>query len=217
MAVLYELKDVSYKDILHIDKLTIPENEIICIVGESGSGKTTLLKHLNNLLSCDRGTIYYKGQNIEEINPIKLRREVVMLPQVPVIFPGNIKDNINLGLLFSGNKPPDDIRLNKILDTVHLRKELTGDANKLSGGEKQRMALARVLLMHPEVLLLDEPSSALDEETEHLVIDSVAKYVKDDKKSLIMVTHTRKIAEEYGDGIIIMDKGRVIGREGIPD
>ncbi|MDI6602378.1 MAG: ABC transporter ATP-binding protein [Thermoanaerobacteraceae bacterium] len=215
MTSLYELKDITYKNILNIDNLIIPENKVICIVGESGSGKTTLIKHLNNLISCDAGTIYYKGQNIDEINPIKLRREVVMLPQVPVIFPGSIGNNINIGLTFSGNKPVDDSRLQEVLNIVHLQKGLSDDAGKLSGGEKQRVALARVLLMHPDVLLLDEPSSALDEETEHLVIDSVVKYVRDNNKSLIMVTHTKKIAREYGEGIIIMDKGRVIGKEGI--
>lgn len=215
MTALYELNDVSYKDILHIDNLTIPENEVICIVGESGSGKTTLLKHLNNLISCDEGIIYYKGQNIEQINPVKLRREVVMMPQVPVIFPGDIRQNINIGLIFSGNKPLDDSKLQETLNTVHLQKELSGDASKLSGGEKQRVALARVLLMRPEVLLLDEPSSALDEGTEQMVIDSIVSYVKDNNKSLIMVTHTQKIAKEYGKGIIIMEKGKVIGTEGV--
>ena len=98
---------------------------------------------------------------------------------------------------------------------VNLNKELNENAEKLSGGEKQRVALGRVILMEPEVLLLDEPSSALDEDTEHLIIESLVNYTKENNKTLIMVTHSKKIATHFSDHIIEIKKSTVINQEGI--
>jgi putative ABC transport system ATP-binding protein len=87
---IFSLKNVKYMDILNIEKLDIFQNKITCIIGESGSGKTTLLRLLNNLVSCDSGDILFMGKNINDIDPIDLRRKVVMLPQIPAIFDGNM-------------------------------------------------------------------------------------------------------------------------------
>lgn len=213
--MLFQLINLKYKDILNIEKLEIPENKITCIVGESGSGKTTLLRHLNGLVSADSGSIYFKGKNIDELDNIQLRRKVVMLSQNPAIFLGNIRDNLIIGLKFSDKSEVDDDKLNKILELVHLDKSLEDDAEKLSGGEKQRVALGRILLMEPEVLLLDEPSSALDEATEKLVIERVVEYSKEKKKSLIMVTHSKNIAKTYGEYIVEVKKGGSLTNMGV--
>lgn len=213
--MLFELINLKYKDILNIEKLEIPENKITCIVGESGSGKTTLLRHLNGLVSADSGSIYFKGKNIDELDNIQLRRKVVMLSQNPAIFPGNIRDNLTIGLKFSDKSEVDDDKLNKILELVHLDKSLEDDAEKLSGGEKQRVALGRILLMEPEVLLLDEPSSALDEATEKLVIERVVEYSKANNRSLIMVTHSKNIAKTYGEYIVEVKKGGSLSNMGV--
>lgn len=213
--MLFEIINLKYKDILNIEKLEIPENKITCIVGESGSGKTTLLRHLNGLVSADSGSIYFKGKNIDELDNIQLRRKVVMLSQNPAIFPGNIRDNLIIGLKFSGKSEVADDNLNRTLELVHLDKNLEDDAEKLSGGEKQRVALGRILLMEPEVLLLDEPSSALDEATEKLVIERVVEYSKAKKKSLIMVTHSKNIAKTYGEYIVEVKKGGSLSNMGM--
>lgn len=213
--MLFELINLKYKDILNIEKLEIPENKITCIVGESGSGKTTLLRHLNGLVSADSGSIYFKGKNIDELDNIQLRRKVVMLSQNPAIFQGNIRDNLIIGLKFSDKSEVADDNLNRTLELVHLDKNLEDDAEKLSGGEKQRVALGRILLMEPEVLLLDEPSSALDEATEKLVIERVVEYSKAKKKSLIMVTHSKNIAKTYGEYIVEVKKGGSLSNMGV--
>lgn len=205
--MLFEIRGLKFKDILNIEKLNIPENKITCIVGESGSGKTTLLRHLNGLVSADSGSIYFKHKDINDLDTIELRRRVVMLSQNPAIFPGNIKDNLVIGLSFSEKPMAQDEKLKEILKLVHLDKKLEENAEKLSGGEKQRLALGRILLMEPEVLLLDEPSSALDEDTEKLVIEKVVEYSKNKKKSLVMVTHSKNIANTYGEYIIEVKKG----------
>lgn len=206
---MFVLNNVRYKGILDIKHLCLPEHKISCIVGESGSGKTTLLYLLNNLVACDSGSILWHQQSLYEIDPIQLRRRVVMLGQTPVVFDGSVRENLLIGLKFAEKALPGDDALREVLRQVSLKKELKVEAVHLSGGEKQRLALGRVLLMEPEVLLLDEPSSALDEDTEEVLIGSLVKYVKDKGKTLIMVTHARKIAEKYGEYIIEIEQGRV--------
>lgn len=132
-----------------------------------------------------------------------------MLPQTPVIFPGSIKENLLIGLEFSEKEPVNEERLQGILQKVKVNKNLEADASYLSGGEKQRLALARILLMEPEVLLLDEPSSALDEETEIHVIEKVINYIKERNLSLIMITHSKTLARTYGEKIVILENGKI--------
>ncbi len=212
---MFVLKEIKYKDILNINNLNIKSHKVTCIVGQSGSGKTTLLKLLNKLISPDAGEIFYNDQSINDMDSINLRREVVMLPQSPAIFGGSIKDNLLIGMKFSEKIYPSDDKLYEVLKMVNLKKDLTEDAEKLSGGEKQRVALGRVILMGPEVLLLDEPSSALDEDTEHIIIESLVKYTKKNNKTLIMVTHSKKVATHFSDEIVEMKKGMVMNREGL--
>jgi len=214
---IFTLKNVKYKGMLNIDYLEIPEGKITCIVGESGGGKTTLVKLLNNLISCEEGEILYKGTSIETLDPIQLRREIIMLPQTPLIFPGSIKNNLLIGLGFSEKEPVSEKRLNEVLQMIRVNKDLEADASYLSGGEKQRIALARILLMNPEVLLLDEPSSALDEDTEVYVIEKIINYMKERKKSLIMITHSKTLARTFGEKIIVLAEGRIIEVEEMPD
>lgn len=211
---MFQLKDVKYKKILDIKQLSIPANKITCIIGESGSGKTTLLRLLNKMISCTEGEIFYNNDAISTINSIELRRKVVMLPQVPAIFSGTVKDNLLIGLKFSEKPVVNDEKLFEVLNMVHLNKPLAEDADKLSGGEKQRLALGRVILMDPEVFLLDEPSSALDEDTEQIIIEKLVHYTKDTNKTLIMVTHSKKIAQTYADNIIEIKNGKVLNQKG---
>lgn len=206
---MFELSKVKYKGILNIERLNIPSGKITSIVGESGSGKTTLLRLLNKLISPDYGTIFYQGKPLEQIDSVSLRRSIVMLPQTPVIFPGSVKENLEIGLKFSEKPLVPDNQLLEVLNTVHLQKELSENAENLSGGEKQRLALGRIILMNPDVFLLDEPSSALDEETEQLVIEKTVALAKENEKTLIMVTHTKKIAQDFSDNTIEIKRGQL--------
>ncbi|MBZ4664564.1 MAG: transporter ATP-binding protein [Caloramator sp.] len=205
---MFEIKNLKYKNILYIDHLNINKNAVTSIVGESGSGKTTLLKMLNNIISPDEGEIYYNGKELNQYNPIDLRRRVVMLPQTPIIYKGSILDNILIGKKFSKSEIYDIKEIENLLEKFNVNKNLNEPAENLSGGEKQRVCLIRVLIMNPEVILLDEPTSALDENTEDLVINYVVEYVKKNNKTLIMVTHSNEIAKKYSDHIIEINKRR---------
>ncbi|MFW6287595.1 MAG: ABC transporter ATP-binding protein [bacterium] len=206
---MFKLSNVKYKDVLDIKELEIKENEITCIIEKSGGGKTTLLKLLNNMITVDEGSLRFKDQIIRDYSPVELRREILMLPQNPVMFPDTIRDNFVKTLEYTQNEPAGDEAYNDLLKKVDLDHSLDTDTKKLSGGEKQRIALARVLLLQPRVLLLDEPSSSLDEETEEFISEMVVDYIKEQKGTLIMVTHSKSVADKYGETIITLNNGQV--------
>lgn len=210
MISLFSIKGLVYKDILDINRLELPENKIICIVGESGGGKTTLLKILNKLISPDKGEILYNNISLKDIDSVNLRREVVMLSQIPAIFESTIKDNLLIGLKFSEKPMVSDKVLEEALSFIKLNKNLEDNSENLSGGEKQRLALARVLIMNPKVFLLDEPSSALDEGTEKFVIEKLVNHTRKNNKTLIMVTHSKNISENYYDCLIEIKEGKIM-------
>lgn len=196
---MFYIQNLKYKSILNITELKIEKHKITSIVGKSGSGKTTLLKMLNKMLTPDSGEIFYGGKNIKDIDAIQLRRQVVMLGQTPAIFPGTIRDNLLIGRKFANKEPLPDEQLINMMGKIELDKSLDQDGQELSGGEQQRIALARVILTDPEVFLLDEPSSSLDDVTERLIITSLVNYTKENNKTLIMVTHSTEIGKEFSD------------------
>ncbi|MCU4995855.1 ABC transporter ATP-binding protein [Bacillus bombysepticus] len=203
---MFILKDVIYKDILHIPYLQIRKEKITCIVGESGSGKSTLLRMLNDLHSPTSGTIGYNGKLISDYHPIQLRRDVVMLGQTPPIFDGTVKDNLLMGLRLSEKPFPNDDALRSALQTVSLDKQLEDSISSLSGGEKQRLAFARIVLMDPPVYLLDEPTSALDSDTERRVMKQFTELARKKKKTVIFITHSQQLPKEIADDIIEISK-----------
>ncbi len=205
---LFLLEQVRYKHILDISECAIASNKITCMLGPSGSGKTTFLRLLNKMISPDSGCIYYQSKELGTIKSVDLRRKVCLLSQEARIFEGNVRDNLLQGIRYHEKLPPSQEALHQILHQVQLNKSLEDDCLPFSGGEKQRLALARVLLLNPEVFLLDEPSSSLDEATEKLIIDMITKEAKKKDKTVIMITHSRQIAQEHADFIIHFLEGK---------
>ncbi|RLQ97086.1 ABC transporter ATP-binding protein [Falsibacillus albus] len=204
---MFSLHNVQYQHILRIEDMRIEKKEITCIVGESGAGKSTLLKLLNQMILPDKGEILYKGENIRDIDSVNLRRKVVMLAQQPLVFPGSIEDNLQKGLRLSEKDDASLKELDSILRAFSLQTlKLSQSIETLSGGEKQRVALGRVLLMKPEVYLLDEPTSALDDETAFDVMTEFLNRAKSQGSAVVMVTHSKMIAERFGERMIKMDK-----------
>jgi putative ABC transport system ATP-binding protein len=203
---MFTLQNIRYKEILKIEALHIPANKVTFLVGESGAGKSTLLKMLNIMLTPDHGEIFYKKENIDDLDPIYHRRNVTMLSQQPTIFEGTIRENLNIGLIFSGEKEKEDNELEQALTIVHLEKGLDEQADTLSGGEKQRLALARILLLDAEVYLLDEPTSALDEATEEIVMKNFIEIIKKKNKTAIFITHSKKLVSTYAENLVTLKK-----------
>ncbi len=202
---MFQLENIIVNNVIEIDSLTL-DADVISIEGQSGSGKSTLLRLLNNLDSPASGNIYLQDKNIQEIPPTKLRKRVVMLPQSTTVFDGTIRDNLVVGFTFSGQSLPTDNELNNMLKKVWIDKDLDTSASDLSGGEQQRMALARLLLMKDaEVFLLDEPSSDLDDKTMEHVMKEFIQLAKERNQQIIMVTHDTTVSENFADSIINMD------------
>ena len=205
----FELSNVRFKDVLDIEKLKIQACRVSAVVGPSGGGKTTLLRILNRMTTPDAGRVLFFGQPVEEMDPVHLRRRVVMLTQMPVIFAGTVRENLLIGCRLAEKEEPTQEAVAAIMKRVGLDKELSSDAAQLSGGEKQRLALARVMLMEPEVMLLDDPSASLDEQTEVLIFDLVTEFCCERCKTLIMVTHSEKGFTGYYDTLVRIRDGRV--------
>lgn len=169
----FELKNLSVsssdKSILEDISLSIEKGEHLTITGPSGSGKSSLLKVLAGLLSYDSGTLLYQGQNMRDLDPVAYRRRVSYCFQQPVLFGQTVRDN--MAFPFEINHLPfDQEKVLEALRKMNLGSEFLDKPIKdLSGGEKQRVALVRNLLFEPEVLLLDEVSSGLDDKTKSVL------------------------------------------------
>lgn len=207
---MFELRDIRFKQILDLPHLVI-DHPVTCIVGASGSGKTTLLRHLNKLYIPDQGEIWYQGEPMSGLDPVQLRRRVVMLGQTPVLYDGTVGDNLQIGLRFSQRPLADCEALEEALGRVGLRQGPDDWCDKLSGGEKARLCLARVMLMDAETYLLDEPSSALDADTEAFVIDHLVAFAQERGRQIIIVTHSDRVAGRYPESCIRLENGRAEG------
>jgi ABC-type multidrug transport system fused ATPase/permease subunit len=161
--VLFELEGVTYSRagevVLDRVSIRLPIGSS-CVAGPSGSGKSTLLRLLNRLADPDSGRVLYEGVDVRERDPLALRREVALVPQLPALIDGSVHDNVAYGPRLAGRS--FDARA--CLELAGLDPEFEHrDSAKLSVGEQQRVMLARALALQPQVLLLDEPTSALDE------------------------------------------------------
>jgi ABC-type iron transport system FetAB ATPase subunit len=179
-------------------------NVFYVIFGKSGSGKTTLLKSIANLYPF-KGNIKLNNEDISSINPFKYRKKVLYMQQEPILFPGTVRENIEYPFKLKLNKDEffDENKLKLLLQFTDLSSDiLDKNAEKLSGGEKQRVCLVRSLMLNPEFLLLDEPTSALDLGTESEII----KILKNIETSVIVVSHSKTLLDEADKAVLLSDK-----------
>jgi putative ABC transport system ATP-binding protein len=199
-------KNLDGKQILKGTNLEIKMGEIISIVGPSGSGKSTLLRCINRLIETDKGDIIFDKKNIKDINPTELRRCIVFVPQESVMFEGTVFDNISYGLKLVG-EVDGKIILDALKQAGLNRDFLEKNAEKLSGGEKKRVALARALALNPTVLMLDEPTSGVDPKKIQEVEKSIISFSKDLNLTVLWVTHHVEQAKRVSDRIANLKDG----------
>jgi ABC-type multidrug transport system fused ATPase/permease subunit len=207
--VLFDLEDVTYsrsgKPVLRNVSARLPVGAS-CIAGPSGSGKSTLLRLLNRLADPHSGRILYEGVDVRELDPLGVRREVSLVPQLPALVDGTVHENIAYGPRLAGRS--FDTR--SCLELAGLDPEFEGrDASKLSVGEQQRVMLARALALEPRVLLLDEPTSALDEGARDAVEATLRALRARTAISLVLVTHDTGQARRLADYVVRIEGGRV--------
>lgn len=206
------------QEILHGISLTIPKGQITAIVGQSGCGKTTFLKSMNRMIEEEggylSGSIQLEGCDIKSLPKEELRRRVGMVFQQPIAFPHSIEKNLSYVLKYHGvhdkkeiiEKSTHALQKAKLYDEV--KDQLKKSALKLSGGQKQRLAIARSLCADPEILLLDEPCSALDMKNTIAIEDTLLELKE--QYTFVIVTHNLAQAKRIADQVIFMDQGKVL-------
>lgn len=196
------LRFENVKFINEYDDFSIDKNEVVFVVGKSGSGKSTLLKLINNTLQLKSGRIFYKDKNILNINPVDLRRNIIMTSQENFLFDMTIRENFHEFYKLRDLEELTDEEIATFLRITNFDVDLNLNVEKLSGGEKQRVFLAIALSLNPEVLLLDEPTSALDNKTAFDMMKNIVDYCKHNDITLVVVTHARQLVDEFADKII---------------
>jgi putative ABC transport system ATP-binding protein len=186
---------------------TIPAAGITCLVGRSGSGKSTMLRLCNRLEVPASGTVSFRGQDLAALDPLALRRRVGMVFQRPTPFPGTVRDNLLVARAGATAAELEAALERAALPTAFLSRV----ADDLSGGEQQRVCLARTLIAGPEVLLMDEPTSSLDEEAT-LELERLARDLASAASPVpvVWVSHDRAQVERIARHRILVDRGRVV-------
>jgi putative ABC transport system ATP-binding protein len=191
-------------EVLRSVDLAVPGSGITVVLGASGSGKSTLTRLCNRLLDPSSGTVSLRGTDVRQLDVLELRRAVGMVFQRPTVFDGTVCDNLEA----TGVAGPEAHR--EVLESVGLDVGFGHrNAATLSGGEAQRVCLARTLLMQPQVLVADEPTASLDEDASR-TLEGLARSLADEGVPILWVTHDLAQVERIADRRVTLDAGRVV-------
>lgn len=207
-------KSFDGKQIIHSINLNINNGELVVLIGPSGCGKTTTLKMINKLIESDGGKILIDGKDISKLDTIQLRRNIGYVIQQTGLFPHmTIGENIEIiPKLKKWNKADINHRTLELMELIGMSPDeyLTRYPNELSGGQRQRIGVIRALAANPEIVLMDEPFSALDPITRNQLQDELFNLQQDLKKTIVFVTHDMSEALKLGDRICIMKDGNIL-------
>jgi len=204
-------KHFSTEFSLNIDYLYVYENAIFTLIGSNGSGKSTLIYLINMLIPADSGSILFDGQEIldkKNINKKEIRGKMAVVFQEPILFNTSVYSNLLLGLKLRKirlEEYKDD--LDFLIETLKLKNLLTRSSKTLSGGEQQKVCLARALLLNPKILLLDEPLANIDQETREEFREVFFEILKQKKITTFYITHDRNEAMIISDFVGVMENG----------
>src|SRR5450432_3561689 len=202
-------RTVQDKILIEDANFELQKEEVLAITGPSGSGKTSLLRLLNRLDEPTSGTVFVESLDYRNLEPRELRRKLGMVTQRPYLFPGTVAENLRFGPAQRGETlVPDAIE--ELLTQVGLKGYAGRDVANLSGGEAQRVSVARALANSPLALLLDEPTSSLDEAAKLEVESAIQKVVRDQGLTCVMVTHDVAQAVRLASRALVLEHGQVV-------
>jgi tungstate transport system ATP-binding protein len=200
----------NQRDVLGVDSLDIQRGETLAVVGPNGAGKSTLLLALAHLLKPASGEVKYGGRHIHEWNDLEYRRKIAFVFQDPLLMDLSVEDNVALGLKFRGvEKKESHLRAEKWMKAMGVDSLAKRRASQLSGGEAQRVSLARAFVLDPELLLMDEPFSAVDPQTRGQLMNDLSELLAQEHRTTIFVTHNLKEAAQMGSRMAVVISGRV--------
>ena len=207
--------------ILHDIDLTVDNGEFVAIVGESGSGKSTMMNIIGALDRPTSGNYFLAGEDISELDDDRLSeirnkeigfvfQSAYMIPRITAV------ENVEVPLMYAGvSRSERREKAMNLLEMVGMGDRYKHKANELSGGQNQRVAIARALACEPSIILADEPTGALDSKTGHLIMDIFHKLHKEQHKTIVLITHSKELAQEtdriitISDGYIVSDKNNI--------
>jgi len=197
--------------VLDVPSFSVARGECLVVFGPNGSGKSTLLRIASLLERPGRGRIFYRGDEVSWKTGLDVRRRLVLLLQRPYLFRGNVEKNVLFGLKVRGTpKPEIRKRLDGAARMFSLGPLLDRDARKLSGGEAQRVNLARAFILEPDILFLDEPFSALDAPTREDLVHELKRVLKETGQTTVFVTHHREEAAFLATRVAVLVGGRIL-------
>jgi tungstate transport system ATP-binding protein len=194
--------------VLQVESLDVQSGEVLALVGPNGAGKTTLLLALAQLLGRQEGLISFSGRSLKEWDRLEYRRKISIVFQNAMLLDMSVEDNVALGLKFRG-LPPEQVkkRVKTWLRRLGIMALAGRRAVELSGGEAQRVSLARAFILEPELLFLDEPFPGLDPPARASLLDDLADLLAEDHRTAILVTHNLKEAAKLSDRVAVIVAG----------
>ncbi len=215
MISSYSIRNLQFsysnQPILSVDSLDIPASQVIALVGPNGAGKTTLLHLLAFLIIPQKGSISFFGDHFSVSDLIKFRRKVGLLPQNPYLLKSSTTENVAIGLKLRGFSRREAKRIaQEAMKKVGMEGYETRWPHSLSGGEAQRIALARTLALNPDVFLFDEPGNHLDAESVRRAEQIILDLNRNENKTVIFTTHNLSFAQNLTDYIIHIFQGHVV-------
>lgn len=198
------------RPVLDVEHLAVTAGQVLAIIGPNGAGKSTLLLALGLLLQPDRGQVWFRGRPADAEGELAYRRRIGLVLQEPLLLDASVRDNVTIGLRFRG-LPRSEVnaRADEWLARLGIAHLQHRPARALSGGEAQRTSLARALALQPELLLLDEPFSALDTPTRARLLDDLRSLLAATRVTTVFVTHDRDEALLLGDQVAVLLDGRL--------
>jgi tungstate transport system ATP-binding protein len=213
---LYTLERIEQRynsrTVLAIDQLEITTGGLHALIGPNGSGKTTLLDILAFLAPPYAGTLFFQGTRVDYTHGdmLALRRRVVLVDQHPIMFSTTVRSNLEFGLKVRRVDCKTRNRIvDEVLETVGLSRYIQARAHELSGGETQRLALARALALSPQVLLCDEPTASVDAENQAIIVDLLRRINQERGTTIVFTTHDRLQAAALAQHTLVLENGRL--------
>jgi len=195
---------------LSIDHLEIQEGDVLAVIGPNGAGKSTLLLAISKLVEPMAGSIYFRGQRIEEINNLNYRRHIALVLHEPLLLSTSVFDNIATGLRFRGISKSDQAQvIERWLSRLKIEQVKYRPASQLSSGQAQRVSLARALVLKPDLLLMDEPFRALDAPSRISLLQDLRNLLSETGTTTIFITHDQEQALFIGDKVAVILDGRL--------
>ena len=219
MSIKLRIEELNYKydklEVLKEINFSLNQGEFIGLIGPNGSGKSTLLKNINNILEPNKGQVYLEKVKLGELTNKEVAKKLALVPQnTEVGFDFTVWEVVMMGRTpylnrFKGETKEDKKAVEWAMEITNTKKLAERSINELSGGEKQRVILARGLAQEPEVMLLDEPTSSLDINYQLEIMNLLCRLNKEEGLTILVVLHDLNLAAEYCEKLILLKEGEI--------